>query len=159
MFLTYSLDGFINIYTFPKCKLVKLVRAIEVNEFSQKELEIVVLISNPFPMIFTYDSEKMHTLTINGDLIKSMELKSFIEKKFKRKSGHKIEIIPCIDKDFGIMNDFIYINVYINSRLYKKLVELTFWFPLFKILGLIKIGEEKKIIIVVHANKIYDMIN
>ena len=98
MFLTYSLDGFINIYTFPKCKLV---RAIEVNEFSQKELEIVVLISNPFPMIFTYDSEKMHTLTINGDLIKSMELKSFIEKKFKRKLKHKIEIIPCIDKDFG----------------------------------------------------------
>ena len=143
MFLTYSLDGFINIYTFPKCKLV---RAIEVNEFSQKELEIVVLISNPFPMIFTYDSEKMHTLTINGDLIKSMELKSFIGKEFEQKEEYKTEIIPCIDKDFGIMNDFVWINVYQKIKESEKILveQLTVGFPSFKILDLTKIGKEKE---------------
>ena len=42
------------------------------------------------------------------------------------------------------MNDFVWVNVYINSRLYKKLGELTFGFPSFKILYLTKIGEEKE---------------
>ena len=106
LFLTYSLDGFINIYTFPK---YKLVRAIKVSKFTKKVLKKVVLISNPFPMIFTYDSNEMHTLTINGDLITSIELKSIIQKESGEK--YKMEIIPCIDKDFGIWNDRIYINI------------------------------------------------
>ena len=45
IFISYSLDGFMNIYTFPSCKLV---RVIKVNTFSNKELEMVVLASNPF---------------------------------------------------------------------------------------------------------------
>ena len=95
-FLSYSLDGFINIYTFPK---IKLLRAIKVGKFTKKVLEKVVLISNPFPMIFTYDNISMYILTINGDLIR--------KKKFKNKI---IEIIPCIDKEFGIVNDSIFIK-------------------------------------------------
>ena len=50
-------------------------------------------------MIFTYDNISMYILSINGDLIR--------KKKFKNKI---IEIIPCIDKEFGIVNDSIFIK-------------------------------------------------
>ena len=106
LFLTYSSDGFINIYTYPKYKLVS---AIKVSVFSKEELVKVVLISSPFPMIFTYNSTKMYTLSINGDLISS----NYIKKEIG-------EIILCIDKDFGIDEDRIY---FINEKEDDKIKE------------------------------------
>ena len=101
MFLSYSLDGFINIYIFPLCKLV---RSIKVDDFTNEILEKTVLVSNPFPMIFTHDKNKMYTLTLNGDLIKEKELEN-----------KDIIINPCIDKNFGLINDFIFIEE-LNSK-------------------------------------------
>ena len=76
-----------------------MVRAIKVDNFTKDILKIVVLVSNPFPMIFTYDQYKMYTLTLNGDMIEAKE----IENK-------NINIIPCIDKNFGLISDFIFIE-------------------------------------------------
>ena len=140
LFLTYSIDGFINIYTFPK---YKLVRSIKVSKFTKDILAVlkeVVLVSNPFPMIFTYDSKKMYTLTINGDLISSFEFNRFIKKGFGHK--YKMKILPCIDKDFGIMNDFVYINIIADESFNFKVD-----FPLLNIISLkkpIKVGKEGK---------------
>ena len=111
LFLTYSSDGFINIYTYPKYKLVS---AIKVSVFSKEELVKVVLISSPFPMIFTYNSTKMYTLSINGDLISS----NYIKKEIG-------EIILCIDKDFGIDEDSIYfINEKGDDKIKENILEL-----------------------------------
>ena len=107
MFLSYSLDGFINIYVFPKCKLV---RAIKVDYFSKEILKKVVLVSNPFPMIFAHDQNKMYTLTLNGELIK--------EKEFENKD---LKIIyPCIDTNCGLIKDSVTIKFLVNNEKRQK---------------------------------------
>ena len=132
MFISYSLDGFMNIYTFPTCKLV---RVIKVNTFSNKELEMVVLASNPFPMIFAYDLEQIYTLTINGDLIMKKRKDDFISE------GNE-KIIPIIDKEFGINNDCIAITQQSNFNYnMKKKIES------YKILELPSLEEKNSFIL------------
>ena len=50
-------------------------------------------------MIFTYDKNNMYTISLNGDLIKKENLK-----------GDKMVILPCIDKNCGLVNDCILIR-------------------------------------------------
>ena len=99
LFLSYSLDGFINIYTFPKCKLVRAIKVSD-NTNLKEILEKVVLVSNPFPMIFCYDKKNMYLFTLNGDLIKTKPIEY-----------NNYEIHPIIDKNCGIINDLIKIEI------------------------------------------------
>ena len=111
LFLSYSLDGFINIYIFPKCKLVRAIKVSDLLD-SKEILKKVVLVSNPFPMIFTYDKNNMYTFTLNGQLIKREKIKD-----------EKIDISPCIDKNCGLINDCIILNKEVNGK--KETQELS----------------------------------
>ena len=94
LFLSYGLDGYINIYAFPKCKLVRTIKVKDITK-SDDLLKKVALISIPFPMIFFHDNNYLYSLTINGDLINKKEM-------------HKnCKIFACIDKNLGLMVDSI----------------------------------------------------
>ena len=105
LFLSYSLDGFINIYTFPKCKLVSVINIY--NYIKEDEPLIkVALISNPFPMIFCYNITNMFVFTINGELINKKE-----KDKFSK-------LYPCIDKSLGLIKD----NIKVKKRITDKII-------------------------------------
>ena len=117
MFLTYALDGFINIYTFPK---IKFIRAIKVDNYYEKDdyLKKVVLISNPFPMIFCHSDTIMLVFSINGELIRS------------RKIEPGTEFIPCIDKDLGLIRDHVEMRTRINQNNKNAVISNDLYFPL-----------------------------
>ena len=117
MFLTYALDGFINIYTFPK---IKFIRAIKVDDYYEKDdyLKKVVLISNPFPMIFCHSDSKMFVFSINGELIRS------------RKIEAGTEFIPCIDKDLGLIRDHVEMRTRIYQNNKNTVLSNDLYFPL-----------------------------
>ena len=97
--LTYSLDGFINLYFFPK---LKLINVIDTTSFKEKNdlnyFGEVVLISYPFPMIICHNKEYIYSLTINGDYIKNEKLKE----------NHSVNFI--IDKNLGSSEDLVEIS-------------------------------------------------
>ena len=95
MFLSYGLDGFINIYVFPKCKLVRTIKVKDITN-SDEVLQKVVLISLPFPMIFFNDINYLYCLSINGELIRKKEIRK------------NTKTFACIDKHFGLIVDSIY---------------------------------------------------
>ena len=96
IFLSYSLDKFINIYIFPKCKLINV---IDTSQFKEKKFfEEVVLLSYPFPMIVCHNSECIYLLSINGEIIKKEDLEE----------GHKISF--SVDKNLGLSQDLVIIE-------------------------------------------------
>ena len=105
--LTYSLDQFINIYIFPK---FKLINAIDVNSFKIEDDENifneVVLISFPFPSIVCLNKKYIYHLSINGDLIKFEKLED------------NDKIIFSIDKNLGIIEDKI--EIYTSNNILKS---------------------------------------
>ena len=99
LFLSYGLDGYINLYIFPNCKLIRTIKVKDITK-SDDVLIKIALISNPYPMIFFHDTNYIYILTINGDLIN------------KRENQKNTTIIPCIDKVLGLSNDSIYEYIY-----------------------------------------------
>ena len=115
LFLTYALDGYINIYTFSSIKLVRVIK-IDIYYENENYLKKVILISNPFPMIFCYNENKMFIFNINGELIRS------------KKIEHGTEFIPCIDKDLGLIRD----HIEMRKRIYQNNTALStnLYFPM-----------------------------
>ena len=103
LFLSYALDGYINLYVFPKCKLIRTIKVVDITKSNDVLLK-VVLISNPYPMIFFHDKKYMYILSINGDLIN------------KREIGKNIKIFACIDKNLGLTVDTI-IELYADDKI------------------------------------------
>ena len=92
--IDYALDGYINIYTIPK---FKLIHTIQTKDFNINEnIKFLVLISNPFPMICCICITKIYIFDINGKFINEINIET--------KDG---EFKFCIDKNCGLFNDFI----------------------------------------------------
>ena len=94
--LSYSLDNFINIYIFPKLKLINEIDTKEFKDENDKNyFDAVILLSFPFPSIICHNKEFIYMLSINGELIKYEKLEE----------GEKI--IYSIDKNLGIVEDHV----------------------------------------------------
>ena len=102
--LSYSLDEFINIYIFPK---IKLINVIDTNSFKEKNdhnyFDKVVLLSFPFPSIVCHNKEYIYLLSINGELIKYEKLEE----------GDII--IFSVDKNLGLIGDTVKIYSSLNN--------------------------------------------
>ena len=97
--LSYSLDNFINIYIFPKFKLINVIDTNSFRDNNDKnDFDEVVLVSYPFPSIVCHNKEYIYYLSINGELIK-------YDKLLNTK-----KIIFSIDKNLGIIEDIVEIN-------------------------------------------------
>ena len=108
IFLSYGLDGYINIYIFPTCKLIRTIKVKDITK-SDDVLIKLALISNPYPMLFFHDVNYIYILSINGDLINKKEMQ-------KNKT-----VIPCIDKILGLSSDSINEFIYLEE---KKSIEM-----------------------------------
>ena len=95
LFLTYALDGFVNLYLFPSCKMIN---EIEISKVSGNAIFTkVLLISNPFPMFVCLNTSLIYVFDINGNCIYVEEIMDSEAKLY-------------IDKNYGIIPDFITIN-------------------------------------------------
>ena len=98
LLLSYSLDNFINIYMFPKLKLINVIDTTLFKEENDiNHFDKVVLISYPFPMIVCYNIEYIYLLSINGEIIKNEKLEE----------NHIIFFY--IDKNLGLTEDKVQI--------------------------------------------------
>ena len=93
LFATYALDGFINLYLFPSCKLINTIKVT--NIVGNCIFDKVLLVSTPFPMIICINEYLIYIFDINGNFI---HVESLADEK-------KIQI--HIDKNCGIVQDFI----------------------------------------------------
>ena len=102
LFLSYSLDNFINVYIFPKLKLINVIDTDLFKEPDDKNyFDEVILLSNPFPSIVCHNKENIYILSINGEKIKY------------RKLQNNEKILMFIDKNLGLLPDIIDI---VNSK-------------------------------------------
>ena len=105
--LTYSLDNYINIYIFPK---LKLINTIDTNSFRVSDdndfLDKAVLISFPFPSIICHNKKYIYQLSINGELIKYKKLEE----------GDIVSF--SIDKNLGLVEDKV--EIYDFKKEYKN---------------------------------------
>ena len=78
---------------------LKLIHSIHTKDFDINDnLNHVVLISNPFPMICCATSDNIIVFDINGKLINKLVIERGIKINF------------CIDKNCGLFNDYLSYN-------------------------------------------------
>ena len=93
LFATYGLDGFINLYLFPTCKLINSIKITNIAG-DQCIFDKIFLISTPFPMILCLNKIIVYILDINGNFIHVESI-----------ADEKIQIF--IDNNCGIVQDFL----------------------------------------------------
>ena len=92
LFLTYALDGYVNLFLFPSCKMINAIKISKItgNAIFTK----VLLISNPFPMFICVNDNLIYIFDLKGECIYAYDIMN---------SNIKIHI----DKNNGIVPDFI----------------------------------------------------
>ena len=91
--IDYALDGFINLYTIPTLKLIRVIQLKDLN--IKIKLNHIALISNPFPMICCTSSKQIFVFDLNGEKINEIGIEE----------GNNINF--CIDKNCGLFNDYV----------------------------------------------------
>ena len=109
--ISYSLDNYINIYIFPKLKLINVIDTRLFKDDDTYYFDEVVAISYPFPMIICHNKKNIYVLTINGELIK----------KEKLEENHKINFY--IDKNLGLSKDLVEITDSKGNKHYCNFIE------------------------------------
>ena len=78
---------------------LKLIRAIQTKDYKiEGKINIIALISNPFPILCCANDKNVFIFDINGDFIKSYSINEGIKVDF------------CVDKNCGRVNDYIIYN-------------------------------------------------
>jgi len=94
IFLSYSLDNFINVYIFPKLKLINIIDSDLFKDSDDKKyFDKVFLLSYPVPSIVCHNKENIYLLSINGEKIKYQKLRN------------NEKILIFIDKNLGLLPD------------------------------------------------------
>ena len=125
LFLSYSKDYYINIYTFPSCKLVRSIYTKinykqDINDINNSNnednnfeyFEYVYFFSTSFPMIICNRGSLFRVYSLNGNIINEVDLTN--------KYGN-------IEKDNSINNE---INNEINDKIDKKKKEKKNFVPI-----------------------------
>ena len=141
LFLTYSKDYYINIYTFPSCKLVRgIYTNIKYNnELNKKKKDdkraynyykYVYFFSTPFPMILCNKRSVFRVYSLNGQIINELDLmkppynienKENISKSTNNNNKeNKPVFVPIIYKQGRKMHEDFIISYYGQERIIYK---------------------------------------